>query len=165
MVELQPLPYGYDALEPLMSREALAVHHAVLQQGYVDTLNGSGFSPEKYEFARRQNYNHDLFWESMSPVEMVVPHFLVERQEEFVEVGLGIPASGWVWLVLRDGDIYIEGTSNADQPEGGQLLMVCDVWEHTYYLDWQARRGEWLRAWWNVLANWETCEPRLADEG
>ena len=68
---------------------------------------------------------------------------------------------GWAWLVSKDGKLAIETTSNADTPiaHGGKPLLVADVWEHAYYLDYQNRRPDYLGAWWNTV-NWDEIARR-----
>ena len=71
--------------------------------------------------------------------------------------------SGWAWLVAKGGKLAIETTSNADTPiaHGGTPLLVADVWEHAYYLDYQNRRPDHVQAWLDKLANWSFAEQNL----
>jgi Fe-Mn family superoxide dismutase len=82
-------------------------------------------------------------------------------KEKFEAAGLGRFGSGWAWLVLNHGKIEIISTPNQDSPIMGKAvagvegvpLLTCDVWEHAYYLKYQNRRAEYLKAFWNIV-NW-----------
>ena len=71
--------------------------------------------------------------------------------------------SGWVWLVAVNGKLSVTSTANADNPltTGGTPLLVCDVWEHAYYLDYQNKRADYVTAWLEKLVNWETAAAAL----
>ncbi len=72
--------------------------------------------------------------------------------------------SGWAWLVLEDGRLSVTKTANADTPlaRGQTPLFTVDVWEHAYYVDYQNRRGDFVTAVLNNLANWEFVAEQLA---
>jgi Fe-Mn family superoxide dismutase len=76
-------------------------------------------------------------------------------KEKFEAGGAGRFGSGWVWLVVKNGKLEIMSTANQDNPimEGIKPVLGCDVWEHAYYLKYQNRRPDYLKAWWNVV-NW-----------
>ncbi len=115
-----------------------------------------------------QIYNHNLFWKSMTPNGGgVAPAPLADKineafgsfdkfKEQFVAGGMGQFGSGWVWLVSDKGKLEIVKTANAETPltEGKTPLLVCDVWEHAYYLDYQNRRADFLKVFIEKLANW-----------
>lgn len=115
-----------------------------------------------------QIYNHNLFWLSMTPNGGgVAPSPLLEKinaafgsfdsfKEQFVNAGIGQFGSGWVWLVSNNGKLEIVKTANAETPltDGKKPLLVCDVWEHAYYLDYQNRRADFLKVFIEKLANW-----------
>lgn len=87
-------------------------------------------------------------------------------QEAFIEAGKSLFGSGWVWLV-QDGDtLKIVKTSNADCPltTNSHPLFVVDVWEHAYYLDFQNRRVDFLKAILETLANWEFAASNLSPQ-
>ncbi len=123
-----------------------------------------------------QVWNHDFFWRSMKPQgggampgvleKKVVADFgsLDAFKEAFVQGGLTQFGSGWVWLVLEDGKLKIAKTGNADLPlvHKQHALLTCDVWEHAYYLDYQNRRADFLKAFLDHLVNWEFAAERLA---
>ena len=123
-----------------------------------------------------QIYNHNVFWLSMAPNGGGTPTGNVAKKideafgsfdkfkEQFVAGGIGQFGSGWVWLVASGGKLEIVKTANADTPltEGKTPLLVCDVWEHAYYLDYQNRRADFLKVFVEKLANWAFAEEQLA---
>ncbi len=116
-----------------------------------------------------QIYNHNLFWKSMTPNGGgQAPAPLAEKineafgsfdkfKEQFIAGGMGQFGSGWVWLVSNKGKLEIVKTANAETPltDGKTPLLVCDVWEHAYYLDYQNRRADFLTVFIEKLANWK----------
>ena len=119
--------------------------------------------------------NHSLFWESMSPDGGGAPDGDLGAEidaafgsfdsfkEQFEAAGVGRFGSGWAWLVLDGGELKIVSTPNQDSPltDGQAPLLGNDVWEHAYYLKYQNRRPEYLKAWWNVVS-WGVVADRLA---
>jgi Fe-Mn family superoxide dismutase len=119
--------------------------------------------------------NHSLFWESMSADGGGAPEGDLAAEidaafgsfdafkEQFEAAGVGRFGSGWAWLVLDGGELKIVSTPNQDSPltDGQAALLGNDVWEHAYYLKYQNRRPEYLKAWWNVV-NWSVVADRLA---
>jgi Fe-Mn family superoxide dismutase len=71
--------------------------------------------------------------------------------------------SGWTWLVLRGGELELMKTPNQDSPllDGATPLLGNDVWEHAYYLKYQNKRPDYLKAWWNVV-NWDKVAERYS---
>ena len=122
-----------------------------------------------------QAWNHDFYWHSMSPKGGAPSGKIKEALEKsfggldafkkaFSQAATGQFGSGWAWLVRgKDGALKIETTSNADTPiaHGGTPLLVADVWEHAYYLDFQNRRPDHVQAWLDKLANWSFAETNL----
>ena len=123
-----------------------------------------------------QVWNHGFFWQSMTGDslqpdgdlgEAIVASFgdLALLKAKFVEEGVGHFGSGWVWLVASGGRLKIMSTHDADdllgRPEEMPLL-VCDLWEHTYYLDHQNDREGFLKQWIDGLANWQFAGAQLA---
>jgi Fe-Mn family superoxide dismutase len=88
---------------------------------------------------------------------------LEKFQAAFKAAAVGQFGSGWAWLVSKGGKLAIETTSNADTPlaHGGTALLVADVWEHAYYLDFQNRRPDHVQAWMEKLINWAWVEENL----
>lgn len=191
---LPNLPYATNALEPHMSAKTFDFHHGKHHKAYVDKANelvkgtpleGATLEQAVIESKKQglgpvfnnvgQIYNHNLFWESMTPNGGGTPPSpLLEKinesfgsfdafKEQFVAAGLGQFGSGWVWLVENKGKLEIVKTANADTPltEGKTPLLVCDVWEHAYYIDYQNRRADFLKAFVEKLANWQNANTRL----
>jgi Fe-Mn family superoxide dismutase len=127
--------------------------------------------PEDIRAAVRNNggghANHSMFWKIMGPGAGGKPSGKLAEdinatfgsfdafKEKFEAGGAGRFGSGWVWLVVKNGKLETMSTANQDNPlmEGIKPVMGCDVWEHAYYLKYQNRRPDYLKAWWNVV-NW-----------
>ena len=123
-----------------------------------------------------QHYNHSFFWNSISPSGGGQPTGSVADainasfgsyenfKAEFVGAGVGQFGSGWVWLAAEGETLKIVKTANADTPltEGLRPILVCDVWEHAYYLDFQNRRPDFLSSFLDNLVNWEFANQNLA---
>jgi Fe-Mn family superoxide dismutase len=119
--------------------------------------------------------NHTLFWESMSPdgggepsgelAEAISAKFgsFDDFKAKFEDNGVTQFGSGWTWLVIRDGELDLMKTPNQDSPllDGATPLLGNDVWEHAYYLKYQNKRPDYLKAWWNVV-NWDKVSERYA---
>jgi len=77
--------------------------------------------------------------------------------------GLGRFGSGWAWLLVKGGKLAIDSTPNQDTPFmlGGKAVLGLDVWEHAYYLKYQNVRGDYIKAWWNVV-NWDKAAELYA---
>ena len=123
-----------------------------------------------------QHLNHSLFWASCSPTGGVIPPKLQAKidsdlggtakfKEDFKQAGITQFGSGWAWLVLgNDGKLKITKTPNAASPLStgeGKALLVCDVWEHAYYVDFRNRRPDFLTNWLDNIANYEYAEAQL----
>lgn len=134
--------------------------------------------PEEIRTAVRNNggghVNHSFFWQILAPPrESGKPEGKLAREieaafggleafkEKFQAAGLARFGSGWVWLVVdRAGKLQIISTPNQDSPlmDGLVPILGCDVWEHAYYLKYQNRRGDYLKAFWNVVRWPAVCE-------
>jgi len=122
-----------------------------------------------------QAWNHNLFWPSMKkggggaiPSELekrIVSDFgsVDKFKEEFVAKGVGQFGSGWCWLVEEGGKLKCTNTPNGVDPLcfDQTTLLGCDVWEHSYYLDYQNRRPDYIKAFLDHLVNWEAVAGRL----
>jgi len=152
--------------------------HADLQGKSVDDLlRGLASLPESIRGAVRNNggghANHTMFWEIMGPqggqpsgalAQAIDSTFggLSGLQEKVNAAAVGQFGSGWGWLVSSDGKLEVIARPNQDSPlsEGKTPLLGVDVWEHAYYLNYQNRRADYLKAWWNVV-NWSEVAKRF----
>ena len=126
------------------------------------------------------HWNHSFFWAAMTRPGSSEPQgelkdaitskwgSLDEFKEKFNAAGAGQFGSGWVWLVATDGGgLEITSTPNQDNPlmdvseVRGTPILGNDVWEHAYYLTYQNRRADYLKAWWDVV-DWDKASERLS---
>jgi len=195
-LEVPPLPYAYNALEPYIDEQTMHLHHDKHHQAYVDNANAAiakhadlgkksaedilkniNSIPEDVRTALRNNagghLNHSMFWKIMKPQGGGNPTGKIADvikdlggfdafKEKFNDAGVKRFGSGWAWLVVKGGKYDIISTANQDSPlmDGAYPIMGNDVWEHAYYLKYQNRRAEYLKAWWNVV-NWDEINKRL----
>ena len=122
-----------------------------------------------------QHWNHTQFWQMMSPRSGGMPSELESRikdafgsvdkfKEEFGAAGAGQFGSGWAWLVVDgDGSLKVTKTENGVNPLcfGQTALLGCDVWEHSYYIDFRNKRPAYLTNFLDNLVNWENVASRL----
>lgn len=122
-----------------------------------------------------QHYNHIHFWQWMKPngggsklpgkLQSLVDEFggIEKVRHEFIEAGKGQFGSGWCWLALKDGKLIVSKTPNGENPlmHGAQPLLGCDVWEHSYYIDYRNARPKYLEAFFDNLVNWEHVESLM----
>ena len=78
-------------------------------------------------------------------------------KEDFIQAGVTQFGSGWCWLAVKDGKIVITKTANGESPlvQGATPILGCDVWEHSYYIDYRNRRPDYLKAFVDHLVNWD----------
>lgn len=185
------LPYAPDALAPVISEETISYHYGKHEQNYIDTLNSliegteyEGLSLEeiikksdgKVFNNASQAWNHIFYFFQFAPNGQKEPSgalltaienqfgSLDEFKNKFVEAGTGIFGSGWIWLSADEkGDLIITPAKNAENPmtEGLRPLLVFDVWEHAYYLDYQNRRKDYLSKLWDIV-DWSIVEVRYS---
>jgi Fe-Mn family superoxide dismutase len=119
--------------------------------------------------------NHSMFWETMSPdgggepsgelAEAITSAFgsFEDFKEQFEAAGVGQFGSGWAWLVVDGGQLAVTSTPNQDNPvsDGKTPLLGNDVWEHAYYLKYQNKRPDYLKAWWNTV-DWAKVGERYS---
>ena len=126
-----------------------------------------------------QHYNHLHFWKWMKPngggkipgtlEKAIVDAFgsVDKFKEDFVAAGVGQFGSGWAWLIVQDGKLKVTSTPNQDNPlmdvadQKGAVVLGADVWEHAYYLKYQNRRPDYLKAFWTVV-NWNKVNELYA---
>lgn len=133
--------------------------------------------PEAIRTAVRNNggghANHTLFWEVIGPNGGGAPTGALAEaidkelggfekfKEDFAAAATTRFGSGWAWLVVKDGKLAVTSTPNQDNPisEGATPILGLDVWEHAYYLNYQNKRPDYIKAFWNVV-NWEEVGKR-----
>lgn len=185
------LPYANDALAPVISAETIGFHYGKHEQAYIDTLNslieGTEYqdmtleeiilkSDGKLFNQASQAWNHIFYFFQFVPGGAKEPsgNLLAKINEQFgsfddfkakfVEAGAGIFGSGWVWLSSdANGNLVISQAKNAENPmtSGLKPLLVFDVWEHAYYLDYQNRRADYLKKLWDIV-DWSVIEERYS---
>jgi superoxide dismutase, Fe-Mn family len=189
--ELPPLPYDKDALAPHMSAETLEFHHGTHHQTYVNKLNEliAGTEFENAELTdiimksdgalfnnSGQTWNHNFFWNSMSPTGGGAPSGEVadainsafgsydDFVAKFSEAATTQFGSGWAWLVDSGSGLEVMKTSNADLPmkHGAKALLTLDVWEHAYYIDFRNARPNYISTWLDNLVNWDFVAQNMA---
>ncbi|HLV23756.1 MAG TPA: superoxide dismutase [Moheibacter sp.] len=187
--ELPNLPYAFDALEPHIDARTMEIHHDRHHKAYTDNLNkaieGTELANASIEEimktgvgnpAVRNNgggfYNHNLFWEVMSPNGGGQPSGELAQaideafgsfdafKEKFSQAAATRFGSGWAWLIKKDGKLEVTSTPNQDNPlmpvaeVQGNPILGLDVWEHAYYLNYQNKRPDYINAFFNVV-NWD----------
>ena len=122
-----------------------------------------------------QHWNHNLFWKCMKPNGGGnIPSNLEKNinlnfgsveifKKEFIKTGVSQFGSGWVWLSIKEEKLLISKTPNAVNPliSGMKPILGCDLWEHSYYIDYRNRRPEYLNAFLDKLINWEFVASQL----
>ena len=122
-----------------------------------------------------QHWNHELFWKCMKPNGGgSMPKKLEDRiksdlgsieefKKQFIQAGITQFGSGWCWLSISNGKLVVSKTPNAENPliHNMKPILGCDVWEHSYYVDYRNRRPEYLENFFEKLINWEFVESQL----
>lgn len=197
--ELPKLPYAFDALEPNIDARTMEIHHGKHHAGYTNNLNnaiaGTALEGKSIEAilsgldmnnaAVRNNgggfYNHELFWNVMSPNgggkptgELAAAIDAAFGSFEAFKDALSKAAvtrfgSGWAWLCVHSGGkVEVCSTANQDNTLmpgigcGGFPILGLDVWEHAYYLHYQNRRPEYVENFFNVI-NWDYVAKLYAE--
>ena len=187
--KLPTLPYQMEERAPLMSQETLEFHYGKHLQTYIDNLNklipGTPYETLSLEDIickadgaifnnAAQTWNHTFFFQTLTSHSDVIPQKLDALltsnfgsaeafKEQFTKAALGLFGSGWVWLAAdKEGKLFILPESNAGNPltKGYTPLLVIDVWEHAYYIDYRNRRAAYIEAFWK-LVNWEKVAERI----
>lgn len=186
------LAYAKDALAPHISQETIEYHYGKHLQTYVDNLNklipGTPFENATLEEMimkadgpvfnnAAQTWNHTFYFDTFAAKPQPAPTGdllkAIEKKfgsfdafkAEFEKKATGLFGSGWTWLVRNAaGELDIVNESNAGNPmrNGAKPLMVMDVWEHAYYIDYRNRRAASIQATWNVI-DWKKVEARYAE--
>lgn len=122
-----------------------------------------------------QHWNHILFWQCMKPNGGgAIPSELESRinsdfgsvdqfKEAFIQAGTTQFGSGWAWLAIDNGKLVVTKSANASSPlvDGMKPILGCDVWEHSYYIDYRNKRPDYLKAFFDNLVNWEFVSSQL----
>jgi len=122
-----------------------------------------------------QHWNHILFWQCMKPNGGgSIPSELEGRlnsdfgsveqfKEAFIQAGTTQFGSGWAWLAIDNGKLVVTKSPNASNPlvDGMKPILGCDVWEHSYYIDYRNKRPDYLKAFLDNLVNWEFVASQL----
>lgn len=189
---LPPLPYPYNALEPVISEMTLRIHHDRHHLAYVEGLNKAelklaearrmgDFSLVKH-WEREIAFNgsghilHSIYWTVMAPPAVREPGYYtgleIEKyfgsfasfKEQFTAASIQVEASGWgvlCWVPSWRRLEILNAEKHQNLTQWGAIpVLVVDAWEHAYYLDYQNRRADYVRAWWQ-LVNWDEVERRL----
>ncbi|HHH72843.1 MAG TPA: superoxide dismutase [Sulfuricurvum sp.] len=187
--ELMTLPFEPTALEPMISEETVNYHYGKHHKGYVDKLNaliagGKYADATLFDIIKKakgptfnnasQVFSHDFYWYGLSTEKTAPSAVLMEKidhdygaledfKEAFLNAAASLFGSGWVWLVNQNGSLAIKKYSNAETPikDGLRPLLVCDVWEHAYYIDQRNARAAYLENWWQ-LVNWKFVSDNWA---
>ena len=166
-------------------------HHKAYLDAMTDQIRGTRYETMELEEIVRESfkadpklfnqagqfYNHLHFWNWMKPNGGgPVPGRLQQQIESdigsmdefrarFIDAGKTQFGSGWCWLAWNNGKLEVTKTPNGENPlaTGGRPILGCDVWEHSYYIDYRNARPKYLEAWFDNLINWEYAE-RLFSE-
>jgi len=188
--ELPKLAYEMDALAPVIDKKTMEYHYGKHHQAYVTNLNnlvkGTKFENASLEIIIReadggifnngaQVWNHTFYFTSFSPEGggEATSHLATaikisfgsfgEFREQFSKAAATIFGSGWAWLVKHEnGRLEIIQESNAGNPlrKGLTPILTCDVWEHAYYLEYQNRRPDYVKAFWEII-DWNVVGKRF----
>lgn len=187
--EQPQLPYNRQALEPVISAETIDYHYGKHEKAYIDNLNKLIKDTEFEDMSLEeviahskgalfnnasQAWNHIFYFFTFAPDGSREPQGDLRRaidrdfgsfdnfKKAFVDAGVGLFGSGWVWLSRdEEGKLFITQEQNAGNPitSGLTPLLTFDVWEHAYYLDYQNRRADALKALWDIV-DWDVVESR-----
>ncbi|WP_186578315.1 superoxide dismutase [Aquibacillus kalidii] len=188
--KLPPLPYAYNALEPYISEEIMRLHHDKHHRSYVEGLNRAEKElyvnklddklikhwMREQAFNGSGHYLHTIFWSNMTPTSKKKPGGQLAEQIKrdfgsfqkfkrlFTKAAESVEGVGWAIVVWepRAGRL---GIQTVEKHQNFSLwdtipLLVIDVWEHAYYLQYQNNRTNYIENWWNVV-NWDNVEKRF----
>lgn len=160
--------------------KALDKHPELHEKSVEELVADLDMVPEDIRGAVRNHggghLNHSMFWVVLAPnaggepkgklFDAITATFgsFASFQEQFASASAGRFGSGWGWLVVDGKKLSIVSTANQDNPitEGKTPILGLDVWEHAYYLHYQNRRADYIKAFWNVV-NWKEVEQRYVD--
>lgn len=190
---LPPLPYSYNALEPVIGEETLKIHHNHHHKSYVDHLNRAELNSVRMRDCNDYQYIqywenelafhgsghilHSIYWTIMAPQGaggQPGPHTLHQIhcyfgsfqafKDQFINASDKVSGSGWgilTWQPTWNRLEILQAQNHQNLTQwSGIPILVCDVWEHAYYLDYQYERRKYVDAWWELI-NWREVEKRL----
>lgn len=192
-IELPNLPYAYDALEPVISKKIMELHHTRHHLAYVTGANaamdklekaraGEGLEIDYKAVMRDLSFHlnghklHSIFWQNLqkSKKENAPTGALLEKIEEqfgsfaafqieFNGAAKAVEGSGWAALIQDGEDLHVIQIQNQNlmMVAETKVLLLLDVWEHAYYLDYANDRGKYVEAFWSII-NWTDVASRLA---
>ena len=168
-------------------------HHLAYVENGNKLIAGSGFEGKSIEDVCKgayekknaglvnnvgQHYNHIHFWQWMKKggggkklpgrLQQMIDGDLGgfdKMRADFMNAGVTQFGSGWCWLAVRNGKLEVMKTPNGENPlmHGASPILGCDVWEHSYYIDYRNARPKYLEAWFDHLVDWEHVEEMLAN--
>jgi len=191
--ELPDLPYAYDALEPVISKQIMQLHHSRHHLAYVTGMNAAMDKLEKFRagegleidykavlrdlsFHTNGHKLHSIFWQNLQKpsknnaptgalLEKIIEQFgsFEAFQAEFAGAAKSVEGSGWAALIQDGEDLHVIQIQNQNLLTivETKVLLLLDVWEHAYYLDYQNDRGKYVDAFWSIV-NWADVAARLA---
>lgn len=191
-IELPDLPYKYDALAPVISKEIMMLHHTRHHLAYVTGANaamdklekaraGEGMEIDFKATMRDLSFHlnghklHSIFWSNLRKAKKdnAPTGALLEKineqfgsfeafKTEFAGAAKAVEGSGWAALIVSDGDLHVIQVQNQNLMivADSTVLLLLDVWEHAYYLDYQNDRGKYVDSFWNIV-NWDDVASRL----
>ena len=181
-ITLLPLPYADTALEPVISAVTLQTHHGKHHKTYVDRTSledivaAAEAKGDKGLFNNSaQTWNHGFYWHSLTAEAQTPQGDLAAAidasfgsfdalKAELAAQGAAHFASGWVWLVAKDGKLAVEQTHDdaTFSTLSGTPLLVIDLWEHAYYVDYKNLRPDYLKQVIESRLNWAFAAENLA---
>lgn len=191
-IELPDLPYKYDALTPVISKDIMMLHHTRHHLAYVTGANaamdklekaraGEGMEIDFKATMRDLSFHlnghklHSIFWSNLRKakkdnaptgalLEKINEQFgsLEAFQTEFAGAAKTVEGSGWAALIVSDGDLHVIQIQNQNlmMVADATVLLLLDVWEHAYYLDYKNDRGKYVDSFWSIV-NWDDVASRL----
>jgi Fe-Mn family superoxide dismutase len=188
--ELPKLPYELNSLEPFISKKALEYHYEKHLHTYFTNFNNlvseTRFENTNLETIIKESdgplynnaaqvWNHSFYFSGLKKGIVAEPKGVIAEtikksfgsyadfKDSFTKACVSLFGSGWVWLVKnQNGLVEIIQEGNAGNPirRGLKPLLTCDIWEHSYYLDYQNRRADYVDAFWNII-DWDAVEKRF----
>lgn len=191
-IELPDLPYKYDALTPVISKDIMMLHHTRHHLAYVTGANaamdklekaraGEGMEIDFKATMRDLSFHlnghklHSIFWSNLRKAKKdnAPTSVLLEKineqfgsfeafQTEFAGAAKTVEGSGWAALIVSDGDLHVIQIQNQNlmMVADATVLLLLDVWEHAYYLDYKNDRGKYVDSFWSIV-NWDDVASRL----